>query len=633
MNRARLTVTIAITAALISTCGFATERVSGQDTVTPTQVQDALVVVRQGDGPRRQAPADHFTGKAHVEGAFAAAAPSRVTFASVTFEPSARTAWHTHPLGQTLVVTSGVGLVQAEGGPIEEIRPGDVAHIPGGVRHWHGALPTSSMTHIAILEPLDGERVEWMELVSDEEYFGGANHTDPSAGRRDAGNQEGVSRAQQLLGDITPELADLTDEVLYGRVWERPQLSKRDRSLVTVSALIAMNRPDQLRSHIRLGRTNGLTRDEVSEVITHLAFYSGWPNSVTAVGVAREVFEAEGASQSDAHGTPRAEGSVMELNLVYEGAIKENVPGAVNIHPVNYDLDGIEIAANVYTPPGYESGSAYPAIVVAHPNGGVKEQVAGLYAQRLAERGFIAITADAAYQGASGGLPRNVDEPANRIEDIHGMADFITQYPGVDADRLGLLGICGGGGYALKAAQTDKRFQSVATLSMFNSGLVRRNGFRNSQLETIQQRLRQATEARAQEAAGGEVIYAADARLSDEEIADLPFDLYREGYEYYWDTHEHPNSTFRYTMSSLLALMRFDAATNMDLIDQPLLMMGGSDADTLYMTEEAFPLAVSAERKELFLIDGATHIETYWKPEYVDQAMTKLAQFFGETIK
>lgn len=108
--------------------------------------------------------------------------------------------------------------------------------------------------------------------------------------------------------------------------------------------------------------------------------------------------------------------------------------------------------------------------MVAHPNGGVKEQVAGLYAQRLAEQGYITITADAAYQGASGGMPRSVDKPANRIEDIHGMADYISQYPGVDTSRLGLLGICGGGGYSLVAAETDQRFKSIATISMFNSG-------------------------------------------------------------------------------------------------------------------------------------------------------------------
>lgn len=173
----------------------------------------------------------------------------------------------------------------------------------------------------------------------------------------------------------------------------------------------------------------------------------------------------------------------------------------------------------------------------------------------------ITVTADAAYQGASGGVPRNVDKPANRIEDIHGMADFISQYPGVDSTRIGLLGICGGGGYSLAAAETDKRFKSIATISMFNSGLVRRNGMQDSQLDTIQQRLQQASDARVQEVAGGEVLYSGDANLTDEQIAKLPFALYRQGYEYYWKTHAHPNSTFKYTTSSLLDLMNSEITT------------------------------------------------------------------------
>jgi fermentation-respiration switch protein FrsA (DUF1100 family) len=318
--------------------------------------------------------------------------------------------------------------------------------------------------------------------------------------------------------------------------------------------------------------------------------------------------------------------------LTYVGAISENVAGRVNIHPVSYKLNGLDISANVYTPAEYEPGKKYPAVVVAHPNGGVKEQVAGLYAQRLAEKGYITITADAAYQGASGGTPRNIDKPANRIEDIHGMADYITQYSGVNADRLGLLGICGGGGYSVKAAQTDKRFKALATVSMFDSGLVRRNGYMDSQLATIQERLKQASDARAQEAAGGEIIYAGDAQLTDEQIAKLPFDLYREGFTYYGKTHAHPNSTFRYTMSSLLDLMSFDAASNMDLVNQPLLMIAGSKADSLYMTEKAYNLATNAAEKELYLIDGATHIQTYWKPEYVNAAMGKLEQFFVKNL-
>ena len=142
----------------------------------------------------------------------------------------------------------------------------------------------------------------------------------------------------------------------------------------------------------------------------------------------------------------------------------------------------------------------------------MKEQIAGLYAQRLAELGYVTITADAAYQGASEGQPRHTDKPQYRTEDVHGMADFISTYPGVDANRLGALGICGGGGYTINAAKSDKRFKAVATLSMFNSGEVRRNGYMNTGLDTIAERLKAASDARAKEGTTGE--YRSPVRLT-----------------------------------------------------------------------------------------------------------------------
>lgn len=158
-------------------------------------------------------------------------------------------------------------------------------------------------------------------------------------------------------------------------------------------------------------------------------------------------------------------------------------------------LNGLKISANVYTLANFDETNQYPAVVVAHPNGGVKEQVAGLYSQKLAELGYITMAFDAAYQGKSEGEPRNTDKPQNRVEDIHRAIDYIVNYKGVDRTRVGILGICGGGGYTLRASQTDKRIKAVATLSAFNTGIVRKNGFLDSQINTIAERLEEAYEA------------------------------------------------------------------------------------------------------------------------------------------
>src|SRR2546423_11328249 len=130
-----------------------------------------MEVKRSGSQPYAKGPEEYFTGSVRIDSPFQGSTPARVGGAIVTFEPGARTAWHTHPLGQTLIVTAGCGWVQSEGGPKEEIHPGDVIWCPPNEKHWHGATPTTSMTHIAIVEALNGKTVEWMEKVSDEQYL------------------------------------------------------------------------------------------------------------------------------------------------------------------------------------------------------------------------------------------------------------------------------------------------------------------------------------------------------------------------------------------------------------------------------------------------------------------------------
>jgi 4-carboxymuconolactone decarboxylase len=267
--------------------------VSGKEVAVSAE-EAPIGVTRAETQAARRGPAENFTGSVRIDQAFQATAPGRTFGGRVTFEPGARTAWHSHPLGQTLIVTSGVGRVQRWGDPIDEIRAGDVVWIPPGQKHWHGAAPTTAMSHLAIVEQLDGKNTDWMEKVTDEQYGRPVRATSapvtPTAPSMAAGQP---TPAQRLIGDFSPKMVQLTDDVLFGDVWARPQLSPRDRSLITVSALIAMNRPDQLRSHIQRARDNGVTQEEIVESITHLAFYAGWPSAITAITVAKEVFEGK----------------------------------------------------------------------------------------------------------------------------------------------------------------------------------------------------------------------------------------------------------------------------------------------------------------------------------------------------
>lgn len=277
-----LTPLLLMALATLSSGGLAQER---GPSATPDSKLSATIS-HEASRPTTKGADDRFTGNVRITSLFPANDASRVTGGQVTFEPGARTAWHTHPLGQTLIVTAGTGRIQFWGGAIQEIKKGDVVSIPPGVKHWHGASPESSMTHIAIQEQLDGQTADWLEKVTDEQYGTAATQVNAPVAAKN-------SRAQQLLGDVSPKLAELTDSVLFGDIWERPGLSKRDRSLATVSALIALNRPDQLRSHLALAQQNGLTREELAEAIIHLAFYAGWPSAVTAVSVAKKVLPAK----------------------------------------------------------------------------------------------------------------------------------------------------------------------------------------------------------------------------------------------------------------------------------------------------------------------------------------------------
>ena len=229
-------------------------------------------------------------------------------------------------------------------------------------------------------------------------------------------------------------------------------------------------------------------------------------------------------------------------------------------------------------------------------------------------------------------MPRRTDKPANRMGDIMGAIDFIQQYPGVDPERIGAFGICGGGGYTFATAQVDKRIKAVGTLSLFNTGDVRRNGYMRTQMDNIAERQREASLARQKEAAGAEPELAGFMNWTPDEARQIKVDLYRDGYFYYGVTHKSPNAPGTYLKSSLMDMMAWDATDHADLIDQPLLIIAGEIADSRYMSEEAFAKATGTADKELFIVPGATHIRTYFVPEYVDQISAKIKAFFTERL-
>jgi uncharacterized protein len=295
-----------------------------------------------------------------------------------------------------------------------------------------------------------------------------------------------------------------------------------------------------------------------------------------------------------------------------------------------------EIAANLFKPAGFDSRRTYAAILVGHPFLGVKEQTAGLHAQKLAERGFVTMAFDASHYGDSSGEPRNVENPGIRVEDFSSGMDFLSNHPSVDKNRIGVLGICGGGGYAVSAAQIDHRMRAIATVSMYDLGRARRQGLGdNVSYELRMATLDEISQQRTKEFAGeptrfynGQVDLNPTPGEFDEtnriQAADL-FDYYAT------PRGAHPNCTGQFTYTSLAAMMNFFPYVQIETISpRPLLMIVGGEAPSAYFSEDAYSKA--AEPKELFVVPGASHADLYDQPEYLKQSVPRLNTFFGEHL-
>lgn len=277
---------------------------------------------------------------------------------------------------------------------------------------------------------------------------------------------------------------------------------------------------------------------------------------------------------------------------------------------VTFNSKGITIAANLFVPPSHRGRS--PAVVVSHPFGGVKEQTAGLYAKLLSEAGFVTLAFDAAYQGESGGEPRYLEDPGQRVEDIKSAVSFLTTRQEVDQERIGALGICASGGYVPFAASTDQRIKAVATISAADMGRLFREGLGGMlKREDLMSALGTAAAARTLEARGEKPHLEHVVPNTPAEVADGIPALYREGTDYYRTPRaQHPNSANWYVSRSIDTVATYSSYAFVDWISpRPLLMIAGSKADTLYFSQDA--TAAAKEPKELYIVDGKTHIDLY----------------------
>ena len=294
---------------------------------------------------------------------------------------------------------------------------------------------------------------------------------------------------------------------------------------------------------------------------------------------------------------------------------------------------GMKVAGNLFTPKGLDPEAKSAAIIVGHPMGAVKEQSANLYASKMAEQGFVTLSLDLSFWGESAGQPRQAVSPDIYAEDFSAAVDFLDTRPFIDRQRIGVLGICGSGSFAISAAKIDPRLKAIATVSMYDMGAANRNGLQHAvTLEQRQQIIREAAEQRDLEFQGGNSKYTSGSplKLTGNPVGDEFYDFYRTPRGEVTPAGASPQTTTMPTLTSNVKFMNFYPFNDIESISpRPLLFITGSAAHSREFSEDAFKRA--AEPKELFVVPGAGHVDLYDRVNLIPFA--KLTEFFQSNLQ
>ncbi|SMF35306.1 hypothetical protein SAMN06296056_102994 [Priestia filamentosa] len=361
-----------------------------------------------------------------------------------------------------------------------------------------------------------------------------------------------------------------------------------------------------------------------------------------ALGLLLSVIIVGIASQNNADATSKTGDAVASTtNVSYKpdmsnGADNFYKSNKVKKKKVSFENQyNMKVAGNLFIPKGLKKNTKNPAIIVGHPMGAVKEQSANLYAQKMAEQGFVTLSLDLSFWGESEGQPRNSVSPDIYAEDFSAAVDFLGTQSFVDKDRIGVLGICGSGSFAISAAKIDPRMKAIATVSMYDMGAANRNGLKHSQ--TLEQRkkiLKEAAEQRYVEFTGGKTKYTSgtvhELNENSTAIEREFYDFYRTSRGEYTPKDQSPQLTTHPTLTSNVKFMNFYPFEDIETISpRPMLFIAGENAHSREFSEDAYKLA--GEPKELYIVPGAGHVDLYDRVNLIP--FDKLEFFFKENLK